>query len=59
MNQITLLRQTLQPHLQWHGTHLSFVALFLIALFRVKTVNLTELAIGFRGKTEARYKCLQ
>ena len=50
MNQVTLLRQTLQPHLQWHGARLSFVALFLIALFRVKTVNFMELATGFRGK---------
>jgi hypothetical protein len=30
--------------LPWHGTRLSFLALFLIALFRVKTINLVELA---------------
>ena len=61
MNQVTLLRQTLQPHLRWHGARLSFVALFLIALFRVKTVNLSELATGFRGKAtqDAHYKRLQ
>ena len=50
MNQINLLRQTLKPHLGWHGARLSFLALFLIALLRVKTVNLTELATGFQSK---------
>ncbi len=61
MNQISLLRQTLKPHLGWHGARLSFLALFLIALLRVKTVNLAELATGFRShaKTESSYKRLQ
>ena len=61
MNQINLLRQTLKPLLGWHGTRLSFLALFLIALLRVKTINLTELATGFRSnaKTESSYKRLQ
>jgi hypothetical protein len=40
---------------------MSFLALFLIALFRVKTVNLCELATGFMGKaeTDSNYKQLQ
>lgn len=61
MNQVTLLRQTLQPHLAWHGARLSFLAMFLIALFRVKTVNLVELATGFVGQaqTDSHYKRLQ
>ncbi len=61
MNQVNLLRQTLKPLLGWHGARLSFLALFLIALLRVKTVNLAELATGFRGhaKTESNYKRLQ
>jgi hypothetical protein len=33
----------------WHGAHLNFLALFLIALLRVKTINLVELAAGFRS----------
>ena len=36
MNNVDLLRETLKPHLKWHGARLSFLALFLIALFRVK-----------------------
>ena len=61
MNQINLLRKTLKSHLGWHGARLSFLALFLIALLRVKTINLTELATGFRSKakTDSSYKRLQ
>jgi hypothetical protein len=48
-------------HLGWHGARLNFLALFLIALIRVKTVNLVEIATGFRNevKTDSNYKRLQ
>ncbi len=61
MNQITLIQKTLQPYLGWHGARVSFLALFLVALFRVKTVNLTQLAAGFinKVKLESNYKRLQ
>lgn len=61
MNQVTLLRDALRPHLAWHGARLSFVAAFLIALLRVRTVNFTELATGFSGKAQvdSHYKRLQ
>ena len=61
MNQVNLLRDTLKPHLPWHGARLNFLALFLIALIRVKTVNLAEIATGFRSeaKTDSNYKRLQ
>ncbi|HLO85531.1 MAG TPA: IS4 family transposase [Nostocaceae cyanobacterium] len=61
MNEINRLREALKPHLGWHGARLSFLALFLIALLRVKTVNLVELATGFRSsaKKESNYKRLQ
>ena len=61
MDNVNLLRKTLKPHLKWHGARLSFLALFLIALFRVKTVNLVELSIGFKSKAkqESSYKRLQ
>ena len=61
MNQINLLRRTLKPLLGWHGARLSFLALFIIALLRVKTINLVELATGFRShaKSESSYKRLQ
>jgi hypothetical protein len=61
MNQVILLRQTLKPLLGWHGARLNFLALFLIALLRVKTVNLVEIATGFRSKAkiDSSYKRLQ
>ena len=61
MNQISSLQQTLKPHLGWHGARLNFLALFLVAILRVKTVNLAELATGFRSnaKTDSSYKRLQ
>jgi hypothetical protein len=61
MHQITLIRQTLQPYLGWHGARLSFLTLFIVALFRVKTVNLSELAVAFVGKakTQSHLKRLQ
>lgn len=61
MNQVNLLRDSLKPHLPWHGARLNFLALFLIALIRVKTINLTELATAFRSeaKTNSSYKRLQ
>ncbi len=61
MNQIRLLRNALRPYLAWHGARLSFVAAFLIALLRVKTVNFNELATAFSGtaQTSSHYKRLQ
>jgi hypothetical protein len=60
MNQINLIRKTLQPHLSWHGARITFLALFLVALVRVRTVNFSELAKGFMGtaKTESNEKRL-
>jgi hypothetical protein len=61
MNQVTLLRNTLRPHLGWHGARLSFLASFLIAPLRVRAVNFGELALGFSGsdQTDFHYKRLQ
>lgn len=47
MNEITRIQAALRPHLPWHGARLTFVALFLVALFRVETVNLDKLASVF------------
>ncbi|MBE9047283.1 IS4 family transposase [Pleurocapsales cyanobacterium LEGE 10410] len=61
MDNVSLLRNTLKPYLKWHGARLSFLALFLIALFRVKTVNLVDLSLGFKSKAKkgSSYKRLQ
>lgn len=61
MHQYSELKKALQTHLNWHGARLSFLALFLLALLKVKQVNLSELALGFGGlaQAESNYKRLQ
>lgn len=56
-----LLKSALSEHLSWHGARLTFLAHFLLALIKVRSVNLAELATGFggRAKTESHYKRLQ
>ena len=60
MTQINRLQAALRAHLPWHGARLTFVALFLVALFRVETVNLDKLSSVFanRAKPESSYKRL-
>jgi hypothetical protein len=52
MTEISLLQSTLKSHLPWHGARLNFLAQLLIALFRVKTVNLAEIASAFIGQAQ-------
>lgn len=61
MEQINQIREKLRPHLGWHGARLAFVAMFLVTLFRAKTVNLAELASVWMGKAEeeSNYKRMQ
>jgi hypothetical protein len=61
MSQYSELKQVLQAHLNWHGARISFLALFLLALLKVETVNLKELGLGFgvRALPESSYKRLQ
>ena len=58
MDHINLIRNTLKAHLHWHGARLNFLALFLIALFRVKTVNLSHIATAFsnHAQIDSNYK---
>ncbi|HBC40776.1 MAG TPA: IS4 family transposase, partial [Pseudanabaena sp.] len=44
MKEISVFREKLHEHLQWNRERLLFVSMFLIALMRVKTVNLVEIA---------------
>lgn len=44
MAHITQLKEILGMHLPWHGARLNFLAMFLVALFKVKTVNFAEIA---------------
>ena len=60
MNEISRIQAALRPHLPWHGARLTFLALFLIALFRVETVNLDKLASVFanRAQSDSNHKRL-
>ena len=61
MNEINRIACALRPHLNWHGARVNFLALFLVALFRVETVNLDKLASVFanRAQSASNYKRLQ
>jgi hypothetical protein len=61
MSQYSELKRVLQAHLNWHGARISFLSLFLLALLKVKTVNLSDLCLGFGGKAspQSSYKRLQ
>lgn len=60
MSQYSELKQALQSHLAWHGARINCLTLFLLALLKVKTVNLSELSLGFGGlaQSESSYKRL-
>ncbi len=60
-NPVQELKAVLSEHLPWHGARISFLAQFLLALLKVRSVSLAELATGFGGKAkvESHYKRLQ
>ena len=47
MTELSPLINVLTATFAWHGARITFVSQFLIALIRVRTVNLTEIAAGF------------
>ena len=53
MKEIRRIQGALRPHLPWHGARLAFLALFLVALFRVQTVNLEKLASVFANQVQS------
>ncbi|MCI0665569.1 MAG: IS4 family transposase [Acidobacteria bacterium] len=61
MADIRSLEQTLLDNLSWNRARIKFVARFLLALYAVRTVNLSILATAFSGsaKEESNYKRLQ
>lgn len=61
MADIRSLEQTLFDNLAWNRARIKFAARFLLALYAVRTVNLSILATAFSGraKEESNYKRLQ
>jgi hypothetical protein len=46
------LKAILSEHLSWHGARLTFLAHFLLAIIKVRNVNLAEIASAFGGKAK-------
>lgn len=55
------LKAVLSEHFKWHGARLSFMALFIQALYKVGTVNLSKLAVALNpdSSKESNYRRLQ
>ncbi|KTD11072.1 transposase [Legionella gratiana] len=61
MDKISELKRILGENLTWNKARLDCLVRMLMALFAVRTVNLSELAVAFASKAEkeSRYKRLQ
>jgi hypothetical protein len=61
MIELSPLMIVLAATFDWHGARIAFVSQFLVALIRVRTVNLTEIATAFCGeaKPDAHYRRIQ
>ncbi len=61
MKESTALQDVLQDHITWNKARLAFFASFIVALLKVKTVNLTEVALALNPKAlkESNYRRIQ
>lgn len=61
MDHTTMLVDLLKLHFGWHRARIKCLSYLMVALFKVKTVNLAELATAFPGTAdvESHYKRLQ
>lgn len=61
MKQIDELRKTLNKYLDWNKARLTCFCQIVLALFMVRSVNLTQIATAFQGKAslDSHYKRLQ
>ncbi len=61
MTELSPLITALTATCDWHGARIAFVSQFLVALIRVRTVNLTEIATAFCGETtsNSHYRRIQ
>lgn len=53
MRKSTALQAVLQNYFDWHKARLSFCASFVVALVKVQTVNLTEVALALNPQVKA------
>ena len=61
MNYNNQLEEFFQSHLKWDKRRIKFLCSFIIALIKVKTINLTEIALGLnpRVSDKSNYRRLQ
>ena len=61
MKQVDELRKGLSPYLNWNKARLTCFCQMVLALFMVRSVNLTQIATAFQGKatTDSHDKRLQ
>lgn len=61
MTELAPLITILNQELDWHRARITFLAQFLVALIRVRTVKLTEIAVAFcgRSKPSSSYRRIQ
>jgi len=50
MKHIVELKRLFSKHLNWHGSRITFLALFIISIMQTRTVNLSKIANGFATK---------
>ena len=61
MNQITTLAEILNSRLGWNKARADLLSFFLIALIKIRSVNLTRIAVAIPGKAkkESKYRRLR
>ncbi len=61
MNQIAKLSQLFNSRLGWNKARADLLACFIIALLKIRTVNLAKIAVAMPGKAkkDSKYKRLQ
>jgi len=61
MNQIAKLTEIFNSGLRWNKARADLLSLFILALLKTRTVNLTKIAVAMPGKakTDSKYKRLQ
>jgi len=61
MKRITKLAEILNSQLEWNKARADLMSFFIVALLKVRSVNLTKIAVAMPGrvKTESKYKRLQ
>ena len=50
MRHVLALKTLFEKHLNWHGSRITFLSLFIVSMLQERTVNLTQISNGFATK---------